>query len=256
MRENKKTSKTNQFELDILSTASHELKTPLNSIYSASYVLINSYKEKFNGKPLEYIEIIYNSCQKLINLIENLLDISRIESGYMKLNLRNENIVEIIRDCIKDIMYLAEKRNIFLKMDLPEKEYLKVEKVKIEQVLTNLLSNAIKNTPPKGTVLISLNKKEKNVEIQIKDTGVGFTEVEKENLFEKFGKIKRCEENMNIASEGSGLGLYITKEIVNLHGGQIWMDSEGRNKGCIFYFTLPIINNINNKKLREIIKND
>ena len=114
--------------------------------------------------------------------------------------------------------------------------------MRIEQVITNLLSNAIKNTPPKGRVSIGLEKYGNWAIISVSDTGVGFTEDELKKIFTKFGKIERHGEGLEyINMEGSGLGLYITKQIVDLHGGKIWVESTGRNRGCIFKVRLPII---------------
>jgi signal transduction histidine kinase len=108
------------------------------------------------------------------------------------------------------------------------------------QVITNLISNAIKNTPPGGTIVISLKKINEKVRIIISDTGVGLTEAEKRVLFTRFGKIERKAEGLEYLNiKGSGLGLYISQKIIELHGGKIWAESEGRNKGAIFYIEFP-----------------
>jgi signal transduction histidine kinase len=115
------------------------------------------------------------------------------------------------------------------------------EKEQIHQVLSNLLTNAIKYTPINGKIEIKSKIQDNSFLISIKDNGIGFTREEKERLFEQFGKIERYGQELDIISDGSGLGLYISKKIVELHEGNIWVESEGRNKGSIFYFTLPII---------------
>jgi len=104
----------------------------------------------------------------------------------------------------------------------------------------NLISNAIKNTPPKGTLSINLKEHDSFVNLKIRDTGVGFTEEEKEKVFKKFGKIERYGKGMDIITEGSGLGLFISKEIVKLHNGKIWLESDGRNKGSTFIVRVPL----------------
>jgi signal transduction histidine kinase len=128
-----------------------------------------------------------------------------------------------------------------LNTELPEELYLEVDEIRIKQVLTNLISNAIKNTPSNGNIDVSLKEIGTYSYITIKDTGVGFTEKEMEKIFKKFGKIERYGKQLDVDIEGSGLGLYLSKEIVDLHDGQIWVESEGRNKGATFIVKLPII---------------
>jgi len=232
--------KIEKIEDDILIRVFHELKTPLISIYNISQILLKAYSDQMSEKVLKYVEIIHKNGQKLTNLIENLLDISSLRSNKMNLKFLTENIVKIIRECKEDIMFLAKERNLVINLDLPQELYLKIDRIKFELVITNLLSNAIKCTPPKGTIFISLLKNKNFVDICIKDTGVGITENEKKVLFQKFRKIKRNCIELNISSEGSGLGLYLTKQFVELHGGNIRVESEGRNKGSVFIIKLPI----------------
>jgi signal transduction histidine kinase len=147
-------------------------------------------------------------------------------------------MVEVINNCISDNRYLATKRNIIIELNMPDFLKLEFDKMRIEQVITNLLSNAIKNTPKKGIIRINLEEKGDYVYFNISDTGIGLTEQEMEKLFTKFGKIERYGQKMDVDIEGSGLGLYISKEIVDLHGGYIWVESAGRNKGSTFYIKL------------------
>jgi len=240
MEENKNMLKIEKKEDDILIRASHELKTPLISIYNISQILLKAYSDQMSEKVLEYVEINHKNGQKLTNLIKNLLDISSLRSNKMNLKFQTENIVKIIRECKEDIMFLAKKRKLVINLDLPLELYLKIDRIKFELVITNLLSNAIKCTPPKGTIFINLLKNKNFVDICIKDTGVGITENEKSEIFQKFGKIKRNIEELNINNEGSGLGLYLSKQIVELHGGKIWVESSGRNKGSTFITRMPL----------------
>lgn len=240
MEEKNNLLKIEKIEDDILIRASHELKTPLISIYNISQILLKAYSDQMSEKVLKYVEIIHKNGQKLTNLIENLLDISSLRSNKMNLKFQTENIVKIIRECKEDIMFLAKERNLVINLDLPQELYLKIDRIKFELVITNLLSNAIKCTPPKGTIFINLLKSKNFVDICIKDTGVGITENEKNELFQKFGKIKRNSDELNINTEGSGLGLYLTKQFVELHGGNIRVESEGRNKGSTFIIQIPL----------------
>ena len=238
IEENEKLLELSKMKSELISRVSHELKTPLNSIYGAVQLILELYKEGLNPDALKFIEMISNGSKRLKLLIENLLDASRIESGKLNLNLQNEDLVEIIKDCIKRIQYLANKRDSLLEFKLPEKVIIKIDKIRIEQVITNLLSNAIKNTPSKGTISVNLGDLGDNICLSIKDTGIGFTENDMEKLFKKFGKIEHYGQQMDIDIEGSGLGLYFSKEIVDLHGGHIWVESAGRNEGSTFYIKL------------------
>ncbi len=240
IEEYKKLEELSQIKSELIMQASHELKTPLSSIYAASQILLQNYKETLDHKPLEFIEMIYRGSQKLRQLIENLLDVSKIESGKFNLNLQKENIIDFIHECCSDLQYWAEKKNINIKFELPEEVFVKIDKVRVEQVITNLLSNAIKFTPPNGNIYINLNVIDQWVEISIKDTGIGLVEKEKKLLFEKFGKIKRVIKDKDIDVEGSGLGLYISKRIVSLHQGMLLVKSDGRNKGSTFTIRLPL----------------
>ena len=236
--------KTNKIKKSLITRISHELKTPLNTIHSASHVLLNYYKDDLNETTLEYNEIIYKGTLRLKKLIEDLIDISRLEKYKLELNKKKENISNIIRDCALEITYLAKNRNLSLNLNIPEKVFLEVDRIRIEQVLNNVLSNAIKNTvffyktEEFGQIFIKLEDNDDYISISVEDTGVGFTEKEKGSLFKRFGKIERREEQLGIDHEGSGLGLYISKEIVELHGGQILVESEGRNKGSTFKIRL------------------
>jgi PAS domain S-box-containing protein len=239
LAENKKLSELSEIKSELVMRASHEFKTPLSSIYAASQILLNRYREDFDPNALEFIEMIYRGSQKLRQLIENLLDVSKVESGKLNLNLYQENLVEVIFDCCNDLRYWIDKRNIIIKTELPKEVNIEIDRILILQVLTNLLSNAIKYTPLHGNVFINLNVKDQWVDLSIRDTGIGLTKEEMESLFQKFKKFPRISESLDLENEGSGLGLYISKEIIELHGGKIFVESEGRNKGSTFTLRLP-----------------
>ena len=224
---------------DLITRVSHELKTPLVSIYSCSELLIDYYKEQMSEEVLKFIEIIHRGGQRLKDLIKNLLDASQIDSGKLNLNREKVNLIEIIKNCINFVEYLVEDRKISLEYKLPEELFIEVDKIRIEQVITNLLSNAIKNTPSNGNINFDIKEEDNNIYITVKDTGVGLTKEEMNRIFKKFGKIERYGKELDVDIEGSGLGLYISKEIVNLHEGMIWVESEGRNKGATFIIKLP-----------------
>ena len=238
LEENRKLVEFNKMRKDIITRVSHELKTPLTSIYGASQILLKHFDGKIDEDVLEFIEIFHRGALRLKKLVENLIDASRIESGKLELNLKMEDLVKITKDCVEEMSYLFDSRKLIVNLNLPDELVFNIDKIRLQQVITNLLSNAIKNTPISGKIYVNLVDNHDYIEIQIKDKGVGITEKEKELLFEKFGKMERYGMDLGVDIEGSGLGLYISKEIVELHGGQILVESEGRNKGSTFTIRL------------------
>jgi len=236
-----KLKELDQIRKDLISRVSHELKTPLVSVCGASELLLELFKDEKKTDTIELIEMIEKGGTRLKHLVENLLDVTRIEYNKFELEKEPINISEILDDCAKEMMYLIRRRKIELNLDIPDKLEANVDRIRIEQVVLNLLSNAIKNTPPSGIIVMKLYKKRGWVEFTIKDTGIGLTREEMDRLFTRFGKIERYGEGLEyIDIQGSGLGLYISKEILDLHGGQIWAESAGRDKGCTFTVKLPI----------------
>ncbi len=245
LKENKKLVELNKMRKDIITRVSHELKTPLTSIYGASQILLQHFKPQISGEVQNFIEILYRGALRLKKLVENLIDASRIESGKLELNLKEFNLSTIINECAHEMMYLINNRKLTLKLDLPNRLNFNVDKIRLQQVITNILSNAIKNTPLNGKINVVLADNPKNIDILIKDTGVGITQKEKKLLFEKFGKIERYGMDLGVDIEGSGLGLFISKEIVELHGGEILVESQGRNQGTLFIVRLWKHENLN-----------
>jgi PAS domain S-box-containing protein len=234
LEENKKLVELNQMRKDIITRVSHELKTPLTSMFGASQILLKHLDEELSDNVLKFVEIFHRGALRLKKLVENLIDASRIETGKLHLNLTDHDLVKIIRECVDEMSYLLDNRRLSIRVEYPEKIILKLDKIRLQQVITNIMSNAIKNTPLQGIIFININENSDHVDIKIRDTGIGITEKEKGLLFEKFGKIERYGKDLGVDIEGSGLGLYISKEIIELHGGQILVESEGRNNGALF----------------------
>ena len=236
-----KLKELDQIRKDLISRVSHELKTPLVSVCGAAELLLDSFIEEFKDDTKELIEMIDKGGKRLKYLVDNLVDITRIEYKKFELEKDTNDINQLIRDCVREMMYLIKKRELNLELDLTEEILLEIDRIRIEQVLLNLLSNAIKNTPPTGKITVKSLKKNKCVEVSITDTGIGLTKEEMDKLFTRFGKIERYGEGLEyIDIQGSGLGLFISKEIVDLHGGNIRAESEGRHKGSNFIVKLPI----------------
>ncbi|MFX1279044.1 MAG: PAS domain S-box protein [Promethearchaeota archaeon] len=238
LEENKKLLELNKMRKDIITRVSHELKTPLTSIYGASQILQKHFEGKIEDDALNFIEILHRGALRLKKLVENLIDASRIESGKLELNLQMHDLVKLTNECVEEMKYVLENRKLKVDLAFPDELYFNVDKIRFQQVVTNILSNAVKNTPVEGQLYVSIVDNQDFVDIKIRDTGIGITEKEKELLFEKFGKMERYGMDLGVDLEGSGLGLYISKEIVEVHGGEIIVESEGRNKGSTFTIRL------------------
>jgi PAS domain S-box-containing protein len=230
-----------QLRKDLISRVSHELKTPLVSVFASSELLLNVYKDKLAEDVLELIQMIQKGGKRLNHLVDNLLDITRIEYDKFKLEKEPLNLTSVIKECSEEMRYLIRERKLNLVLELPLDVRIEIDRLRIEQVITNLLLNAIKNTPPNGKITINLFEKDNWAEFSVIDTGIGLTEEEMSIIFTRFGKIERYEEGLEyIDIQGSGLGLFISKEIVDLHGGYIRAESEGRGKGSTFIVKLPL----------------
>ncbi len=241
LEELKKLKELEQIRKDLITRVSHELKTPLVSVWGATELLLSNYNDKFGKEELELIHTIERGGKRLRYLVNNLIDISRVKHKKLKLKKQSCNLPKIIKECVKDFNILIKERKIILNLKLPEILYLTIDRIRIEQLIANLLSNAIKNTPPNGKIQVILQEIEGWAKIFVYDTGIGLTKDEMEKIFTRFSKIERYGQGFEyLDMEGAGLGLYISKEIVNLHGGQIWVESSGRHNGSTFIVKLPI----------------
>ena len=241
-QELEKLKELDKLKSEFVLRASHELKTPLNSVYSASTILLNYYQTYLDERGKRLIKIINKGGKRLKNLIVDLIDVSKLESGVISIERKFEDLRKIVEECVNGLYYSFIERELFINVEITGEFLIKVNKSRIEQVIINILSNAIKNTPPRGKITVKLQKHDEYIDIKIQDTGVGFTEEEKEKLYKKFGKIERYGKGMNIVTEGTGLGLFISKELIELHGGKIWVESRGRNEGSTFTIRIPKIN--------------
>ena len=187
----------------------------------------------------EKLNYIMKNANRLRRYINNLIDVSKLEMGYMDANFTNENIVEVIEDITLTIVDLAKTYNLNVIFDTEEEEIITaIDKGKIERIILNLLSNAIKFTNDGGNIMVLVKRETNNVVIEISDDGIGMEEEIKEHVFEKF---KRADFNhgLNRENEGSGLGLFIVKGLIDLHNGKIDIKSK-LNEGTTFIIKLPI----------------
>ncbi|MFX0038103.1 MAG: PAS domain S-box protein [Promethearchaeota archaeon] len=240
-REIEKLKELDQIRKNLISRVAHELKTPLATVCGGTELLSDHYAKELENEQVDLINLIEKGGKRLKYLVDNLIDISRMEYDKFKLDKQKIDLSELIRESSKEMEPFGNKRKITIKLNIPYNFYINIDKIRIEQVIMNLLSNAIKNTPPKGKIVVNLEKRENWAIITIIDTGVGLTSEEMEILFTRFGKLERYGDGLEfIDIRGSGLGLFISKEIVNLHEGNIRAESEGRNKGSYFIVKLPI----------------
>jgi PAS domain S-box-containing protein len=231
--------KLNQLKSELLRRTSHELKTPLVSIKGFSELLLQVHRNKLDPIVVSALNEIQQGCLRLENLIGDILKTAELESGTTHLNKSEEDLSFLVRVCVNEIKGFSKLRKHDVNLKLHENLITQFEKEQIHQVISNLLNNAVKYTPPSGLIEIKSEIRDGFIILSIKDNGIGFTEEEKARLFQQFGKIERYGQGMDIIAEGSGFGLFISKKIIELHGGKIWVESEGRNKGSKFSFSLP-----------------
>ena len=231
---------SNQAKSDFLASMSHELRTPLNAIIGFSQLLHEKYFGELNDKQSEYVVEIVDSGKHLLSLINDILDLSKIEAGKMELDFSEVKIADLLQNSLVMIKEKALDHNISLDLQIAENVdgmKIKADERRLKQVMFNLLSNSAKFTPDGGAITISARKEEKGLTISVSDTGIGMTPQEQKKLFEAF---YQASGGIKGKTPGTGLGLAITKSIVEKHGGKIWMESEGLNKGSKFTFTLPL----------------
>jgi GAF domain-containing protein len=226
----------NRHKSEFLANMSHELRTPLNAIIGFSEVLQEKLFGELNEKQAEYTSDILTSGQHLLSLINEILDLSKVEAGRMELELAPFDLPLAIDNARTFVRERAVKHGITLDVDVDDRlgEYVGDER-KIKQILLNLLSNAVKFTPEGGRISITANKTDNGAEISVSDTGIGIAPEDQPRIFEEFRQVGS---DSTHKTEGTGLGLTLAKKFVELHGGKIWVESEV-GKGSTFSFTLP-----------------
>ena len=219
-----------------LASMSHELRTPLNSIIGFSKVLLNRLDGDLSERQETYIRSVHNSGTHLLQLINGILDFSRIEAGKLEMMSEELDLHELIDECIESSMPLARGKQLKLEKNIPlELPRLIADRTKVKQILLNLLSNAIKFTT-QGRVLVGVQAEPEAVRVRVSDTGIGIRAEDLARLFEPF---QQLDNPVARGAGGTGLGLAISKKFVELHGGRIWAESR-ENQGSTFQFTLPL----------------
>lgn len=242
----------NRAKSEFLANMSHELRTPLNHVIGFTELLLGRHFGKLNESQNEHLTDIYRSSKHLLSLIQEILDLSKIEAGKMELEFTEVDLDVLLKDSLSMVREKAIAHHIRICLeptDLPGT--VTADERKVKQILYNLLSNAVKFTPDGGEVVLKawtynsqgsahqldLKGSESGVVISVADTGIGIRQEDMERIFSPF---EQADNSPSRRYQGTGLGLSLTRKLVELHGGRIWLESEGEGKGSVFCFTLPL----------------
>lgn len=227
-----------QAKSEFLSVASHQLRTPLTAIKGYVSMLLSGDFGKLDPKQEQPIKIVYDSSQRLVELIADLLDLSRIESGTMEFNFTAVDLGPMIESVIDELKQRAQGHKLYLYFDNIHSKcpVIRADAEKTRQIIINLIDNAIKYTTA-GGVTLRLHNTGSTLQLEVSDTGIGIDPEDQKKIFQKFFRTNAANE---ITREGTGLGIYVVKKLVEVQGGKIWFDSKGLGKGTTFYVSFPL----------------
>ena len=222
---------------EFLANMSHELRTPLNAIIGFSDVLLEKMFGDLNARQADYLQDILSSGRHLLNLINDILDISKVEAGRMELERTSFSLADILEHGLRMVRERAGRHGIELSLDVdPRLGLIAADERMVKQVVVNLLSNAVKFTPDRGQIEVSAEREDGEVRVSVRDTGVGIATEDQARIFDEFQQAKHVGGK---PVEGTGLGLTLSKKFVELQGGRIWVDSQ-LGQGATFTFTIPV----------------
>ena len=229
------TRRLEKMKSDFISTVTHELRTPLVSIKGYIDFALSGKLGDIPDRMREMMTVVSRNAEQLSDLTDDLLDIQRIESGKLSLQIKLIDLRETLWNCLHDIEPMVAKKNQSCELEpVAGKLLVKGDSARLTQVVMNLLNNASKFTPEGGSIRIGVGEKEDTFEFRVSDTGLGLRPEDFKRVFEPFAKIEKRE-----FVKGTGLGLSVSKRLVEAHGGKIWVESGGEGKGATFTFTLP-----------------
>ncbi|MGJ0701732.1 PAS domain-containing sensor histidine kinase, partial [Clostridium perfringens] len=235
-----KNNEMEKLRMEFFANISHEFKTPVNLIYSALQLLelkLKNYMDGDENSYINYIKVAQQNVFRLLKLINNLIDSTKLEAGFFNINIKNHDIVSCVEDITMSICEFAEKNKISITFDTEEEEkIIAFDLNHLERVLLNILSNSIKFNRENGSIDVTMSFDEKYVNISIKDTGIGIPKDKIDLLFDRFKKINN---RLTKVNEGSGIGLFIANELVKINGGEMMVNSE-LGEGTEFIVKLPI----------------
>lgn len=219
-----------------LANMSHEFRTPLNAILGFTEVLEDAIAGPLNTEQREYLQDIHKAGQHLLRLINDVLDLSKVEAGRMELFYEEFPIAPVIRESVTALRGAAEKKGLWIKTQLPpDLGMINADQIRFKQILFNLLSNAVKFTDA-GGVTVSANTEDSKLHLKVSDTGIGISAEDQKRIFVEFSQLNAGHTRSH---EGTGLGLLLTKRLTEAHGGRIWVDSEP-GRGSTFHVLLPL----------------
>jgi two-component system CheB/CheR fusion protein len=233
--------RTAQVKSEFLANMSHELRTPLNSINGFSEVLYDETFGPLNEKQKKYVNNVLTSGKHLLLLINQILDMAKVEAGKMKLSLSSLPMKTLLNDISMLVADMVSKKKIEMSLEIAEGlPNIEADELKVKEIIYNLFSNAVKFTPEGGKIGMraSARKADSEIEVVVWDTGVGIAPENMEKIFEGFFRV---DTPYSRVTEGTGLGLPLSKKLVELHGGKLFVESEGLDRGTLVRFTLPII---------------
>ncbi|MCX6759659.1 MAG: HAMP domain-containing sensor histidine kinase [Candidatus Nealsonbacteria bacterium] len=227
-----------QTKSEFISIASHQLRTPLTAVKGYISMILDGTYGQLAEKQAKPLENVYQSNERLIRLVNDLLNLSRLDAGKIEFSPELISLEEMVSDIIEELRINAEKKGLYIKMVKPQEPLPKimVDQDKLRQVILNIVDNAIKYTK-EGGVTFELKKLDEQEEIKVSDTGEGMDEKELNSLFQMFS---RATAGTQLHAEGAGLGLYVARQFIEMHGGKIWAESPGKRRGSTFYIQLPI----------------
>jgi len=233
---NRELERANRLKSEFLASMSHELRTPLHTIIGFSELLGEELEGPLNEKQTRFVQHIHKDALHLLELINDVLDISKIEADRLELRPEAFDFTALIAESLASVRSLADAKSHILETASDVPTAVQADRLRIKQILVNLLSNAIKFTPEGGRIRLEARVQDPFVLVSVSDTGVGIPAEEHESIFEKFHQVGATTKGVR---EGTGLGLAITKRLVEQHGGRIWVQSQPQ-QGSTFLFTLPM----------------
>ncbi len=225
-----------QLKSEFLSFASHQLRSPLTAIDGYASMLLEGDFGEMSEKVKDSVRVIETSSKSLVKIVNEFLDISRIEQGRMKYELVDFDVKELTKEVVKELRPNVEQKGLSFKFEAEEKGNYTVnaDMGKIKQVIGNIIDNSIKYTP-QGGVTVNVKKRDNNVVISVADTGIG---IEKEDISKLFSKFSRAKDANKTNVSGTGLGLYVAKQMIEAQKGKVWVESQGKGKGSTFFIEL------------------
>lgn len=254
---NKRLTELDKLKDEFVSLASHELRTPMVSLRNYTWMLLNGKAGALQPKQKEYIRRIHESGGRLSRLVNSMLNISRLEAGRISLDVEQADIIAVTKAVVQEMEGRADQLGI--KLEILQNESLPtvvIDVDKIKEVLINFVSNALKFSKPGGVITIAYSVDESFVTVKVIDHGIGLLPEEIPQLFKKFGIINETYLKTSGIVQGTGLGLYICKQIITLHDGQVAVVSEGREKGSTFSFTIPRYSAMAEQRLKQLSANN